>query len=145
MLDISTLQNRKVDELDYNDTIVLEELIYKDTEIRDISPIDVKIHLKRVTDFSYFMSLEISGKMTLPCSITLKDVIYPFHIKTDVKVGNDDLNEENFEDYVKINQNTIDIIPIIWQNIVLEIPLKVVSDDLSDTTTSGDGWKLIRE
>ena len=46
---------------------------------------------------------------------------------------------------IKINQNYIDIIPIIWQNIVLEIPLRVVSEDVSDSVTSGDGWKLIRE
>ncbi len=27
----------------------------------------------------------------------------------------------------------------------MEIPLKVVSDDLSDVKTSGDGWKLVTE
>ena len=49
------------------------------------------------------------------------------------------------EEYVKIMQNNIDIISIIWQNIVLEIPLRVVSEDIDDSLTSGDGWKLIRE
>ena len=86
------------------------------------------------------MSLIIDGVMTLPCSVTLKDVLYPFHIETEVKISNDD---ENLEEYVKIIQNSIDILPIIWQNIALEIPLKVVSDDVSDTPTSGDGWKLV--
>ena len=88
------------------------------------------------------MSLEIKGEMTLPCSITLNDVIYPFDIKTEVKLSNED---EEDEEYVKIIQNNIDIISIIWQNIVLEIPLRVVSEDANNSPVSGEGWKLIRE
>ena len=98
------------------------------------------IHPERLVRYENDMSLIIDGVMTLPCSVTLKDVLYPFHIETEVKISNDD---ENLEEYVKIIQNSIDILPIIWQNIALEIPLKVVSDDVSDTPTSGDGWKLV--
>ena len=112
----------------------------QNTDIRNLSDVKVNAHIKRVTDSSYNMSLIIDGVMTLPCSVTLKDVLYPFHIETEVKISNDD---ENLEEYVKIIQNSIDILPIIWQNIALEIPLKVVSDDVSDTPTSGDGWKLV--
>ena len=142
MLDITKLQNRRADTLEYSDIITLDKDIYKNTDIRDLSPIDVKIIIRRVTDYSYDMNIELDGVMTLPCSVTLKDVLYPFHIENTVKLSNDD---EIDEDYVKITQNTIDIIPIIWQNILLEIPLRVVSEDVSDLNTSGDGWKLIRD
>ena len=142
LLDLTKLQNRKENELIYNDVIVLDETLYKDTEIRILSPIDVSINIHRVTDFAYSMDLNIKGTMILPCSVTLKDVSYPFEVKTEVKVSNDD---ENDEEYVKIIQNNIDIIPIIWQNIVLEIPLRVVSEDISDSPVEGEGWKLIRE
>ena len=142
LLDLGKLQNRKADKLEYNDTITLDESLYENTDIRRLSPLDVNIKIRRVTDSSYSMDLNIKGTMVLPCSITLKDVDYPFDINTEVKLSND---EEFDEDYIKINQNTIDIIPIIWQNIVLEIPLKVVSDDISDGVISGDGWKLIRD
>ena len=53
--------------------------------------------------------------------------------------------DEEDEEYVKIIQNNIDIISIIWQNIVLEIPLRVVSEDANNSPVSGEGWKLIRE
>ena len=142
MLDLTKLQNRKTDELEFCDTITINEDLYKDTDIRSLSPIDVHININRVTDFSYTMYLEIKGVMTLPCSLTLKDVNYPFEVKTEVKLSN---NDEFDEEYVKIIQNNIDIIPIIWQNIVLEIPLRVVSEDISDSPVEGDGWKLIRE
>ena len=142
LIDLTKLQNRKVDEFEFSDIITLDEELYKDTEIRSLSPLDVSINIHRVTDSSYSMSLNIKGSMVLPCSITLKDVDYSFEIKTDVKLSNDD---EFDEEYVKIIQNNIDIIPIIWQNIVLEIPLRVVSEDISDSPIEGDGWKLIRE
>ena len=142
MLDLTKLQNRSVNELNYSDTITIDKSMYENTDIRNLSDVKVNAHIKRVTDSSYNMSLIIDGVMTLPCSVTLKDVLYPFHIETEVKISNDD---ENLEEYVKIIQNSIDILPIIWQNIALEIPLKVVSDDVSDTPTSGDGWKLLSE
>ena len=95
-----------------------------------------------VTSFSYNMHLKLTGVMVLPCSITLKEVEYPFDIETDVKISNED---ELDDECVRINQNSIDIIPIIWQNIVLEIPIKVVSEDAYDNEIEGNGWKLIRE
>ncbi len=142
MLDLTRLQNRLANELRYSDTITLDKSLYENTDIRNLSPVDINAYITRVTDSSYSMDLEIKGTMVLPCAITLKDVDYPFDIKTTVKVSNDD---EIDEEYVKINQNSIDIISIIWQNIVLEIPLRVISEDVDDTPISGDGWKLIRE
>ena len=142
MLDLTKLQNRSVNELNYSDTITIDKSMYENTDIRNLSDVKVNAHIKRVTDSSYNMSLIIDGVMTLPCSVTLKDVLYPFHIETEVKISNDD---ENLEEYVKIIQNSIDILPIIWQNIVLEIPLRVVSEDANNSPVSGEGWKLIRE
>lgn len=142
LLDLTKLQNRKENELIFNDVITLDKSLYENTDIRNLSPLDISINIHRFNDFEYNMDLFIKGIMILPCSITLKDVNYPFEIKTEVKLSN---NTENDEEYVKIIQNNIDIIPIIWQNIVLEIPLKVVSEDISDSIVSGDGWKLIRE
>ncbi len=141
-IDITRLQNRSTNEFLYKNTIVLDETLYKNTDIRKLSPVEVSADIKRITDTSYKMSLEIKGEMTLPCSITLNDVIYPFDIKTEVKLSNED---EEDEEYVKIIQNNIDIISIIWQNIVLEIPLRVVSEDANNSPVSGEGWKLIRE
>lgn len=141
-IDITRLQNRSTNEFLYKNTIVLDEALYKNTDIRKLSPVEVSADIKRITDTSYKMSLEIKGERTLPCSITLNDVIYPFDIKTEVKLSNED---EEDEEYVKIIQNNIDIISIIWQNIVLEIPLRVVSEDANNSPVSGEGWKLIRE
>lgn len=86
-----------------------------------------------------YLDLTIDGVMVLPCAISLKPVNYPINSKITGSISElypkNDINVEN----------TIDIFPIIWENILMEIPLKVVSDDLSDVKTSGDGWKLVTE
>ena len=50
---------------------------------------------------------------------------------------------ENIEENSTNFQNSIDILPIIWENILMEIPMRVVSEDAEDITLSGDGWKFI--
>ena len=86
---------------------------------------------------TYHLKLNIDGTMILPCSISLKSTKYPFSINLDDEIN--EFLEENIEN----NQNTIDIFPIIWENILMEIPLKVVNEDLSDVKKEGDGWKFI--
>lgn len=85
------------------------------------------------------INLSVEGAISLPCAVSLKPVNYPINIKI----------EGNFKDlFAEIDtnvENSIDIFPIIWENILMEIPLRVVSDDLSDVKTSGEGWRLITE
>ena len=90
LLDLTKLQNRKENELIFNEVITLDNELYKDTDIRELSPLDVSINIQRITDSAYNMDLYIKGVMTLPCSVTLKDVKYPFEVKTEVKVSNID-------------------------------------------------------
>ena len=51
---------------------------------------------------------------------------------------------ENLEENNKNFRNSIDILPIIWENILMEIPSRVVSDDIkdSDLNLKGDGWSF---
>ena len=51
----------------------------------------------------------------------------------------------NNENNLKIVQNNLDITDFLWQNILVEIPLKVVSEKNRDVTLKGDGWRLVTE
>lgn len=86
---------------------------------------------KEFDDFS--LNLTVSGVMVLPCSLTLKPTNHEFSIEIEEVLG------ENY----KNNQNSLDIFPIIWENILMEIPIRIVNEDVSDIKLSGDGWKLI--
>ena len=76
--------------------------------------------------------------MVLPCAVTLKDVDYEFDTEFEENLG-------KFEEIYKKNKNTLEISDILWENIVLEIPIRVVSDEIVPSNTSGDGWELISE
>ncbi len=89
-----------------------------------------------------YISLEVKGTMILPCAITLKPVDYPFNIIIDGDLS--EIQEELGENTKKCI-NSIDILPIIWENILMEIPMRVVAPDAEITNMSGDGWRFITE
>ena len=90
------------------------------------------------------LNVDVEGVMVMPCAITLKPVDYPFAITIS---GEIDELMVNFEENQRNFKNTIDILPIIWENILMEIPMRVVSEDVKDKdlNLSGDGWKFITE
>ena len=81
------------------------------------------------------LNLTIKGKMTLPCNLTLEPVDYPFSIEI----------EENLNEIIENSQKTIDILPIIWENILMEIPMRVISPNAKNMKTKGNGWELITD
>lgn len=93
---------------------------------------------KSITD-EIALNLTVKGVMVIPCSVTLKPVNYPFNIEI-----NGEINEIS-DNFYKNYTNTIDIFPIIWENILMEIPMRVVSEDAKDYKIEGDGWKLVSE
>lgn len=88
------------------------------------------------------LNINVSGIMVLQCSVTLEPINYPFNINISGKL--DEIIKETAEN-LKKNENTIDIFPIIWENILVEIPMKVVSEKAKSFQAEGVGWKLITE
>ena len=108
------------------------------TNILELSNVFVFGNITKYLD-GFHLDIEVKGEMILPCSISLKPVNYPYSFKIE-----EDL-DENGQESLKNITNTIDILPIIWENILMEIPMRVISPDLSMVKTEGDGWKLITE
>ena len=122
--------------IDLNYSFTKEQL--ENTSILELNDIKIKGEITNGIE-DYHIKLSIKGTMILPCSISLKPTKYPFSIEID-----DDLSEF-LEENLENNQNSIDIFPIIWENILMEIPLKVVNEDLSDVKKEGEGWKFITD
>ena len=138
-IDISKLLNYSQDEIEFEKQINFGQEHLKTTEIRSISIVNVSGCFKREYEDLIILNMSIKGTMVLPCSVSLVDVPHPFDIEI-----YEDLSKEN-EEYLKIDKNSVDILPLIWQNIVLEIPLKVLSPNLDRSNIKGDGWKLVDE
>ena len=126
-----------------DDEVSIDKEYLKNTDIKDISTIKVNGKIVPSND-NFEVFLNIKCTLILTCSISLKDVNYDIDIDINEVIG-EDTEYQFFEENNKIINNSIDLIPIIWQNILLEVPLKVVSPDVESKDLQGDGWKFITE
>ena len=114
----------------------------ENSEIDELKNVNVEGYITKNSINDYMININIKGTMVLKCAITLKPVDYDFDIKIDDNL--DKIYEEITQNDIKL-ENTIDIFPIIWENILMEIPMKVVSEEAKDIELKGDGWRLITE
>ena len=120
---------------EYNQDINIDLLDISNTEIIRLD----SLHFEGIASIDYVEDLilegTLTGQMVLPCAITLEEVEYPFEIEIEENLG-------NFDEILKKNKNSLELLPIMCENIVLEIPMKVVKKGIDITNISGDGWEL---
>ncbi len=140
--DLRRLMSNIDDEVVIDTTYSFNEDELKGSGLLKLDNVSINGNITKDSLNNLVINVDIKGTMVLPCSITLKPVDYPFNINVNGNI--EDMLEEMGKFDKKI-QNTLDILPIIWENILMEIPSKVVSPDADDVELSGDGWKLIKE
>jgi len=141
-IDLIKLNSGLVDEIVIDDVVSFDNTYLSETDIIKLDNVKLTGSITKNSIDEYSLFLDIEGVMVLPCAITLKPVDYPFKINVD---GNLMTILEEIDKNIKKGQNTIDILPIIWENILMEIPMRVVSDDISSYVTEGNGWRLITD
>ncbi|WP_449539906.1 YceD family protein [Ferdinandcohnia sp. Marseille-Q9671] len=133
-----------------DDVVDVSELKDIEKSIRDISP----VHVTGRGDLSstkITFHVTISGSMILPCSRTLVDVTFPFEIRTTETFllrQTSDLDFESEEDVHQVRGEVIDLLPLIKENILLEIPIQIFCDDSNSEDAapqSGKDWEVITE
>ena len=110
------------------------------TDIKRIKNLKITGYIDRDVMDEYHIYLKIEGTLILECAITLKDVEYPVSIEIDDNY--EDLMAEIGEN-VKNITNSLDIWPIVWHNVLLVVPMRVVSPGAEAEVTKGDGWEFI--
>ena len=118
--------------VDVDGTITFPEERLKSAGI--IRLVDVSVHGKAIINYEdeIELDLDLSGKMYLPCAISLEEVEVPFATKIEEIIGENNIN----------NNFYLDLSDILWENIVLEIPIKVVKEGVHLETSSGKGWSV---
>ncbi|MFK5883457.1 MAG: YceD family protein [Candidatus Izemoplasma sp.] len=104
--------------IDFKDKIDLFDDIYNVSDVN----VEGEYEIYDNQEFVFYMNIKCT--LTLSCAITLKEVIY----EIDVDV------EETFSTYQDNNNHliegiTIDLLPIIWSNIILEKPMRILSEE----------------
>ena len=140
--DLLRLKNNLDENIPIDMTYSFSKDMLEVTDLLELNDVRVIGELRKDCLDNILLDVEVKGTMVLACAITLKPVGYPFSIKIEGNV--EELLEEIDENAKKI-ENTIDILPIIWENILMEIPMRVVSDDADLSTLKGDGWRVITE
>lgn len=109
--------------------------LLKGSSIRRLDNVCFQGYIDNVIDDNYELCGTLSGSMILPDGITLEDYKYDFTSEIDEKI-----------DETRINlQKSIDITFDLWQNILVEVPLRAVNPENENISLSGDGWRLISE
>ena len=135
-LDVNYLN--RFSKIEIDEDVTFDESYLEKSEIRRLN----NVHVSGIVEVDYEdninLSLNITGTMVLPCAVTLNDVEYEFSSEIEESLG-------KFEEIYKNNINSLEISEILWENIVLEIPIRVVANSVKPSNTSGDGWELISE
>ena len=134
-IDLTKLINNNLYKVPVYGEVVIPKELLNGTDIRRISPVKVNGFISN-NGREYELDINVTGTMILPCARTLKDVDYPFNI---------DICEIINENSLEINQNRLEILPIIWQYILVDVPLRVLAPDAKEESLEGDGWRLITE
>ena len=122
-----------------------ENVLFNNDDLNKIGIIsipkcNVKGILNKLEDNLFKIDFVVKGTMVLECDRSLEEVNHNFEIKISKTIDFNTLEEEN----IKINANILDIFPIIWENIVLEKPSRIVKQN-NHGLTSGEGWSLTDE
>ena len=134
----------ELDELSIKRSLEFEYDITKDNEIDkrifelNNAKVNGRIYLNSVDEI--ILECNFSGVMFIEDSISLEIVPYDFNI--DIEENLSDI-EEIYEECYEKGKNTLDLKKILWQNIVLEVPISY--SIVKDAELKGDGWELLNE
>ncbi len=134
------LSNLPIFKRDINEDVVIPRSYYENSDIKDILPFKLtgKIFLDDNQD--YVLELKADLILKLEDCYTLDLVSYPISIDISEKIVSDN---EILGEFIKNEQNTLDIIGILWENIVLEVPISFSVSEFKEEFH--DGWEVVRE
>ena len=133
-MNIKDLLDSKVNNISIDEEFTIPKEDYVNTDIIDLQEVKVIGNLTYPSDDNLFLEADCSGIMKLNDSISLEPVDYKFSFKIN----------ENVSEKLEKDKFSLDIISILWENIVLEIPIRYSEvTDYKDLT--GDGWRVISE
>ena len=129
--------------LNYNDSLNILEKVNLDVidnrEIKDLKDLLVSGKAYYSVTDELIIELNLKGIMVITDSYTLDLVDYPFNTEIELAYTKE---EQNLLKKAENNENILDITEILWQNIVLEVPISYTKNTNYEKI-SGDGWELV--
>ena len=141
-IDLTKLVIGTVDEIVIDEVLEFSHDKFINTSIRELKETIFNGVIEKLYDGTYQLSGKITGIMVLPDDVTLEDVDYSFESEFEEKFSEFGQTDEKSLEIIK---NRLDITEFLWQNILVEIPLKVSSEKNRNISLKGNGWRLVTE
>lgn len=130
-----------LNDLNIKDEIIIDEKVIKnadlDKRVYDLKDAFVKGRLYNDVTGDIILDCKFIGIMDIEDSISLE--IVPYNFEIEINENLDDI-KENYENCYEYSKNTLDLIKVLWQNIVLEVPISYTK--VIDANLKGNGWEL---
>ncbi|MBT2697717.1 uncharacterized protein QF028_003746 [Neobacillus sp. B4I6] len=144
---LSQLQKYRNKDFMIDEMVRVDEIKQDDPTIREVSPMHITgrgdIDSTKVT-----FHLKIEGYLILPCSRTLVDVKLPINVETTETFLLQGSVYETEEEAYQVNSDVIDVMPILREILLLEVPMQVFCDDVNHEDAapqSGKDWEVVHE
>ena len=142
IIDLTNLITNKEQSIPIDIDVDINNELLSNTNIRKLINTKFNGIIKKSYDDEYEISGTINGIMILPDDITLEDTEYEFSTEVEEKFIE---NDQSIDNNLKIIQNKLDITDFLWQNILVEIPMKVINKKNKNLKLEGNGWRLTTE
>jgi len=144
-LDIDSIKKGDKNTLDLDFALDLNTIDYHGDIIDITSPVDVKGKMY-VIDNKLYIHLTIKADMQVNCSRCLESFTYPFKSSVNAEFVHENLSDhqddEPDEDIIYYKESTVDLDELIKENIIMNIPMKLVCDKNCQGLCSNCGVKL---
>lgn len=139
IIDLTRLKSNIISSIEIDEEIKVDNELLKESNILELKDTYVSGSIIKSGE-EYIIDASVEGIMVLPDTLTLDPIEYEFNTKIEGNII--ELLEEINLNSKKI-EFTIDIFPIIWENILMEVPIRITNND--DVKMEGEGWKLVTE
>ena len=131
----------KVDEngIVIDDVVSFGEEYIKNTSIQKLENVKVKGRAYYSITNEIVFDCKVEGSFVLLDAMDLEPIDYPFELEISEVLS--EVSDENNKNELK----KLDIMDVLWQNIVLEVPIRVRKDPDKKYNLSGEGWELVDE
>lgn len=145
-LDLKNLIKKESDRLSLNFLLNLDTIKYHGEELKMMSPIQVTGDIYAVNEQLY-LSCTYEGKLEVNCGRCLEPFIHAFHsrINAELVLNDRSTDEEEEDDVLFYEENTIDLEKVIVDQLIISLPMKFTCDHNCKGLCSQCGKSLNKE
>ncbi len=128
--------------LEIDEKVVLNKELYKGASILDLKDLHIIGTINYDYENNLCIHLNVKGVFILEDAISLEPLDYSFTCEIEEQIAD---IVEYCGDFYEKSKNTLDISEILWENIVLEIPISFTQTSSEEMSLQGEGWELMHE